>query len=83
MEMSSANEIRNILNEIDLYTKYLKDMKQCTELKATILDGSNNGCPAIFNRDSIEVKAIIEAYENHIEELKHRIHVMKWVKSNE
>jgi hypothetical protein len=83
MEMSSANEIRYILNEIDLYTKYLKDIKQCTELKVTILDNSNNGCPTTFNRDSIEVKAIIKAYENHIEELKHRIHVMKWVGSNE
>ena len=81
MEMSSANEIRHILNEIDKYKKYLKDMKDCTKLSVTIHDGIN-GCPTTFNRDGIEVKGIIRAYEKHIEDLEHRIYVMKWVNNS-
>lgn len=82
MEMSSANEIRHILNEMDEYTKKLKDIRDCTKLSVTFHVGCN-GLPRTFERSSMEVHAIIEAYENHIEELKHRIHVMKWVRSNE
>ena len=82
MEMSSANEIRYILNEIDKYKKYLKDMKNCTKLSVTIHDG-NNGLPTTFSRDGIEVKGIIRAYEKHIEDLEARIRHMKWVESNE
>lgn len=75
MEMSSANEIRRILNEIDEYKKKLKDIRDCTKLSVTIHVGSN-GLPMTYARDSIEVKAIIDAYENHIEVLCHRIAVM-------
>jgi hypothetical protein len=75
MEMSSANEIRYILNEIDKYKKYLKDMEDCTKLSVTIHDGYN-GSPTTFTRNSIEVEAIIKAYEDHIEDLCHRIAVM-------
>lgn len=82
MEMSSANEIRHILNEIDQYKQYLQDMKNCKNLSVTIND-EYNSFPRTFERGSIEVRAIINAYENHIEGLKHRIHVMKWVASNE
>ena len=82
MEMSSANEIRYILNEIDEYKKKLKDIKDCTKLSVTINMGCN-GLPRTFERNSMEVHAIMNAYENHIEELEHRIHVMKWVSSNE
>lgn len=82
MEMSSANEIRHILNEIDQYKQYLKDMKDCKNLRVTIND-EYNSFPRSFERSSMEVHAIINAYENHIAELEHRIHVMKWVDSNE
>ena len=82
MEMSSANEIRYILNEIDKYKKYLKNIKDCKKLDVTICDGYN-GFPTTFNRDGIEIKGIIHAYEKHIEDLEHRIYVMKWVESNE
>ena len=82
MEMSSANEIRRILNEIDQYKKYLKDMQNCTKLSVTIHDGIN-GLPTTFNRDGIEVKGIIRAYRKHIENLEEKIRHMKWVESNE
>lgn len=82
MEMSSANEIRRILNEIDQYNKYIKDMKDCKKLDVTICDGVN-GLPRTFERHSMEVKAIINAYENHIDFLERRILSMKWVESNE
>ena len=82
MEMSSANEIRYILNEIDQYKQYLKDMKNCNNLSVTIND-EYNSLPRTFERSSMEVHAIINAYENHIEELEHRIYMMKWVESNE
>ena len=82
MEMSSANEIRRILNEIDQYNKYIKDMKDCKKLDVTICDGVN-GFPRTFERHSMEVKAIINAYENHIDFLERRILSMKWVESNE
>lgn len=75
MEMSSANEIRHILNEIDQYKQYLKDMKDCKNLRVTINVGCN-GIPRTFERSSMEVQAIIDAYENHIEVLCHRIAVM-------
>lgn len=82
MEMSSANEIRRILNEIDQYNKYIKDMKDCKKLDVTICDGVN-GFPRTFERHGMEVKAIINAYENHIDFLERRILSMKWVESNE
>lgn len=82
MEMSSANEIRYILNEIDKYKKYLKDIKDCKKLDVTICDGVN-GLPRTFERDGIEVKGIRRAYEKHIENLEARIRHMKWVESNE
>lgn len=82
MEMSAANEIRRILNEIDQYNKYIKDMKDCKKLDVTICDGVN-GLPRTFERHSMEVKAIINAYENHIDFLERRILSMKWVESNE
>lgn len=82
MEMSSANEIRRILNEIDQYNKYIKDMKDCKKLDVTICDGVN-GLPRTFERHGMEVKAIINAYENHIDFLERRILSMKWVESNE
>lgn len=82
MEMSSANEIRNILNEIDQYEKYLKNIKDCKKLDVTICDGYN-GLPTTFDRHGMEVKAIINAYENHIDFLERRIFGMKWVESNE
>ena len=82
MEMSSANEIRRILNEIDQYNKYIKDMKDCKKLDVTICDGVN-GLPRTFDRHGMEVKAIINAYENHIDFLERRILSMKWVESNE
>ena len=75
MEMSVANEIRHILNEIDEYKKKLKDIKDCTKLSVTIHNGYN-GIPCTYDRDSMEVQAIIDAYENHIEVLCHRIAVM-------
>ena len=78
MEMSSANEIRHILNEIDEYKKKLKDIRDCTKLSVTINDGAN-GLPTTYERHSMEVEAIIEAYENHIEVLCHRIAVMIWI----
>lgn len=81
MEMSSANEIRYILNEIDRYKKYLKDIKNCKRLDGTIYDG-HNGTMVTYDRNSIEIKAIIKAYENHIEDLEHRIYVMKWVNNS-
>lgn len=82
MEMSSANEIRHILNEIDQYNKYIKDMKDCKKLDVTICDGVN-GLPRTFERHGMEVKAIINAYANHIDFLERRILNMKWVESNE
>ena len=82
MEMSAANEIRRILNEIDQYNKYIKDMKDCKKLDVTICDGVN-GLPRTFERDGIEVKGIRRAYEKHIENLEARIRHMKWVESNE
>lgn len=81
MEMSSANEIRYILNEIDKYKKYLKDIKDCKKLSVTICDGVN-GLPRTFERDGIEIKGIVRAYEKHIEDLEHRIYVMKWVNNS-
>ena len=81
MEMSSANEIRRILNEIDQYNKYLKELKDCKKLDVIICDGYN-GFPTTFNRDGIEIKGIIRAYEKHIEDLEHRIYVMKWVNNS-
>jgi hypothetical protein len=75
MEMSSANEIRYILNEIDEYKKKLKDIKDCTNLRVTIND-EYNGLPCTYERNSMEVRAIIDAYENHIEVLCHRIAAM-------
>lgn len=81
MNMSEANNVRFILNEIDKYKKYLKDIKDCTKLSVTIHDGIN-GSPTTFNRDGIEVKGIIRAYEKHIEDLEHRIYVMKWVNNS-
>lgn len=82
MEMSSANEIRYILNEIDKYKKYLKDIKDCKKLDVTICDGKN-GSPTTYDRHSMEVKAIIKMYEEHIDFLEQRILGMKWVLSNE
>lgn len=82
MEMSSANEIRYILNEIDEYKKKLKDIKDCTKLSVTIHVGCN-GLPMTYTRNDIEVKAIIHGYEKHIENLEARIRHMKWVESNE
>lgn len=82
MEMSSANEIRNILNEIDKYEKYLKELKNCKKLDVTICDGAN-GSPTTYDRHSMEIKAIMNAYENHINFLEKRIFSMKWVESNE
>ena len=82
MEMSSANEIRYILNEIDKYKKYLKDIKDCKKLDGTLYNGYDETM-VIYDRNSMEVKAIIKAYEKHIEDLEHRIYVMKWVESNE
>ena len=82
MEMSAANEIRRILNEIDQYNKYIKDMKDCKKLDVTICDGVN-GFPRTFERHGMEVKAIINAYENHIDFLERKILIMKWVESNE
>lgn len=72
MNMSEANKVRFILNEIDQYKQYLKDMKNCTKLSVTIHDGYN-GSPTTFNRDSIEVKAIIKAYEEKIMNLEQQI----------
>lgn len=80
MEMSSANEIRYILNEIDKYKKYLKDMEDCTKLSVTIHDGYN-GSPTTFSRNGMEVEAIIKAYKEHIEALTQRIEVMRWVEA--
>ena len=82
MEMSSANEIRHILNEIDQYKQYLKDMKNCKKLSVTIND-EYDGFPRTFERGSMEVRAIINAYENHIYFLEQKILSMKWVDSNE
>lgn len=82
MEMSAANQIRHTLNEIDAYKKYLKDMKNCTKLSVTIHDGVN-GLPRTFDRNDIEVKGIIHAYEKHIENLQSKIRQMRWVESNE
>lgn len=82
MEMSSANEIRHILNEIDQYKQYLKDMKDCKNLRVTIND-EYNSLPRLFERHSMEVHAIINAYENHIAFLEQKILSMKWVDSNE
>ena len=82
MEMSSAKEIRNILNEIDQYKQYLQDMKKCKNLKVSIND-EYNSLPRTFERSSMEVHAIINAYENHIDFLDQRILSMKWVASNE
>ena len=82
MEMSSANEIRHILNEIDVYKDKLREIQNCKKLEVVINDGAN-GRPTSYQADSIEVKAIRKAYEKKIEDLTHRIHVMKWVKSNE
>lgn len=82
MEMSSANEIRRILNEIDQYNKYLKELKNCKKLDVTIYDGKN-GSPTTYDRHSMEVKAIIKIYEEHIDFLEQRIYGMKWVESNE
>ena len=82
MEMSSANEIRRILNEIDQYNKYLKELKNCKKLDVTICDGKN-GSPTTYDRHSMEVKAIIKIYEEHIDFLEQRIYGMKWVESNE
>ena len=82
MEMSSANEIRHILNEIDVYKDKLREIQNCKKLDVVINDGAN-GRPTSYQADSIEVKAIRKAYEEKIEDLKHMIHVMKWVKHNE
>ena len=82
MEMSSANEIRCILNEIDKYKNKLDNIIKCKKLSVTINDGAN-GLPTTYERHSMEVAAIIKAYEKHIEDLEHRIYVMKWVESNE
>lgn len=72
MNMSEANNVRFILNEIDRYKKYLKDMKDCTKLSVTIHDGYN-GSPTTFTRNSIEVEAIIKAYEEKIMDLEQQI----------
>ena len=72
MNMSEANNVRFILNEIDKYKKYLKDMEDCTKLSVTIHDGYN-GCPTTFTRNSIEVEAIIKAYEEKIMDLEQQI----------
>lgn len=82
MEMNLANEIRNILNEIDKYEKYLKEIKNCKKLNVTICD-EKNGCSTTYDRHSMEVKAIINAYETHLNFLERRILSMKWVESNE
>ena len=82
MEMSSANEIRHILNEIDQYKQYLKDMKDCKNLRVTIND-EYNSLPRLFERHGMEVHAIINAYETHIDFLEQKILSMKWVDSNE
>ena len=82
MEMSSANEIRYILNEIDEYKKRLKNIKDCKKLTVTIHIGCN-GLPTTYTRNDIEVEGIINAYEKHIENLEARIRHMKWVNSNE
>lgn len=81
MEMSSANEIRHILNEIDVYKNKLNNMIKCKKLSVTINDGAN-GLPTTYERHSMEVEAIIKAYEKHIEDLEHRIYVMKWVNNS-
>lgn len=72
MEMSSANEIRYILNEIDEYKKYLNDMEECTKLSVTIHHGGN-GSPTTFKRNSIEVEAIIKAYKEKIMDLEQQV----------
>jgi len=72
MNMSEANKVRFILNEIDRYKKYLEDMKNCTKLSVTIHDGYN-GLPTTFDRHSMEVKAIINAYEEKIMDLEQQI----------
>lgn len=72
MNMSEANKVRFILNEIDQYKKYLKDMKDCTKLSVTIHDGYN-GFPRTFERNSMEVNAIIKAYEERIMSLEEQI----------
>lgn len=72
MNMSEANNVRFILNEIDRYKKYLKDMEDCTKLSVTIHDGYN-GSPTTFTRNSIEVEAIIKAYEEKIMDLEQQI----------
>ena len=81
MEMSSANEIRHILNEIDKYKDKLREIQNCKKLEVVINDGAN-GRPTSYQADSMEVKAIRNAYEKKIEDLKHRIHAMKWVNNS-
>ena len=76
MEMSSANEIRYILNEIDEYTKKLKNIEDCTKLTVTIHIGGN-GLPTTYTRNDIEVEGIINAYKKYIENLEARIRQMK------
>lgn len=72
MNMSEANKVRYILNEIDKYKKYLKDIEDCTKLSVTIHDGYN-GCSRTFERNSIEVLAIIKAYQERIMSLEQQI----------
>lgn len=72
MNISEANKVRYILNEIDKYKKYLKDMEDCTKLSVTIHDGYN-GIPRTFERNSMEVHAIIKAYEEKIMNLEQQI----------
>lgn len=79
MRMETAKEIRQILNEIDYYNNRLREIKNCVKLDVTICDGYN-GKPITYQRDDIEVKAIIKSYERHIEDLKQRIQIIEWVK---
>lgn len=72
MNMSEANKVRFILNKIDQYKKYLKDMQNCTKLTVTIHD-EYNGTLCTFERNSIEVEAIIKAYEEKIMDLEQQI----------
>ena len=72
MNMSEANKVRLILNEIDKYKKYLNDMEECTKLIVTIHHGGN-GSLTTFKRDSIEVEAIIKAYKEKIMDLEQQI----------
>lgn len=80
MEMETAKEIRKILDKIDYYNNRLREIKDCVKLNVTICDGYN-GRPTTYNRQDLEVEAIIKAYENEIKILEHEIDVMRWVES--